>query len=41
MLVHRFLESGAETHSYREAIVHLESRINYIDLEKRDDDIWE
>jgi acyl-CoA synthetase (AMP-forming)/AMP-acid ligase II len=34
MLVHRFLESNAELHSYREAIVHLGSRISYIELER-------
>ncbi len=34
MLVHRFLETNAEDHSYREAIVHLDGRINYIELER-------
>ena len=34
MLVHQFLESNAEVHSYREAVVHLGSRINYMELER-------
>jgi acyl-CoA synthetase (AMP-forming)/AMP-acid ligase II len=34
MLVHQFLETNAETHSYREALVHLEGRISYIELER-------
>ena len=34
MLVHQFLETNAEAYSYREALVHLEGRINYIDLER-------
>lgn len=34
MLVHRFLESSAEKYPDREALVHLESRSNYAELEK-------
>ena len=34
MLVHQFLETNAEAYSYREALVHLEGRINYLDLER-------
>ncbi len=34
MLVHQFLEANAEAHSYRQALVHLEGRINYIELER-------
>ena len=34
MLVHRFLETNAEAHSYREALVHLDGRISYIELER-------
>ncbi len=34
MLVHRFLESSAEKYPNGEALVHLESRSNYVELEK-------
>jgi len=34
MLVHQFLETNAEVFPYREALIHLEGRINYFDLEK-------
>jgi acyl-CoA synthetase (AMP-forming)/AMP-acid ligase II len=34
MLVHQFLEASAEKYPDSEALVHLKTRINYIDLEK-------
>jgi len=34
MLVHHFLEVTAESHAYKEAAVHLDSRISYLELEK-------
>lgn len=34
MLLHQFLETSAEAHSYREAVVHLDGRISYIELER-------
>jgi acyl-CoA synthetase (AMP-forming)/AMP-acid ligase II len=34
MLIHQFLETNAEAHSYREALIHLGGRINYLDLER-------
>lgn len=34
MLIHQFLETNAETYPYREALVHLEGRISYVDLER-------
>ncbi len=34
MLIHQFLETDAECFPYNEALVYLDKRINYIDLEK-------
>ncbi|MEE9553779.1 MAG: class I adenylate-forming enzyme family protein [candidate division Zixibacteria bacterium] len=34
MLVHQFLETNAELHSHREALVHLDDRVTYIELER-------
>lgn len=34
MLIHQFLETNAEAYPYREALVHTEGRIGYIELER-------